>query len=208
MSTHFAQYVLPLQEKCITLYKWWEYSCTFIAVWFYVRIIGSCVPADEARRPPVLAHLPQGQTLDSHWVGESERYLQRSGKPWPRREDRREGVESEITEKLIWYTAFLLVMWLSRDHFRTDWKQIHRLRVPGFSNSAGTKTFFHFDSFLTSTTRWLTAYLREAGGSTALLYQMTLSSLENELLHQELTRGLRQLLSAIYDAVLEKVTMK
>lgn len=40
----------------------------------------------------MLARLPQGQTLDSRWVGESERYLQRSGKPRPRREERRKGM--------------------------------------------------------------------------------------------------------------------
>lgn len=39
------------------------------------------VPADAARMLRVLAHLPLGQTLDSRWVGESGRYLPRSGKP-------------------------------------------------------------------------------------------------------------------------------
>lgn len=33
------------------------------------------------------AHLPRGQTLDSRWVGESGRYLQRSGKTTNKEEE-------------------------------------------------------------------------------------------------------------------------
>lgn len=46
-----------------------------------MHFVHICVPEDEARRLPVLAHPPRGQTPGSRWVGESGRYLQRSGKP-------------------------------------------------------------------------------------------------------------------------------
>lgn len=39
----------------------------------------------------MLARLPLGQTRDSRWVGESGRYLPRSGKPQPRRGEERRG---------------------------------------------------------------------------------------------------------------------
>lgn len=55
----------------------------------------SYVPADAAMRLRVWAHLLQGQTLDSRLVGESGRYLQRSGEPQTRRKEGREQWEQE-----------------------------------------------------------------------------------------------------------------
>lgn len=56
------------------------------------------VPADAARRLQVLAHLLQGQILDSRWAGESGRYLLKSGE---KKETRRRNVRNRMGEMWI-----------------------------------------------------------------------------------------------------------
>lgn len=55
------------------------------------------VPEDGARRPQGWAHLLQGQTLDSHWVEESGRYLLKSAKT-----TREDGERRSNGAKRIW----------------------------------------------------------------------------------------------------------
>lgn len=61
------------------------------------------VPVDGATRPQGWAHLPQGQTLDSHLVEESGRYLLKSIFKKKEGRKRREDRESRSNEtKRIW----------------------------------------------------------------------------------------------------------